>query len=59
MLKINTRYIRTAPNGDESIAFPKTEDELKYQESYVANGFTFKEVAISVVPEATCFGCEG
>lgn len=55
----NKRYLRTAPNGDESIVVIKTDEEEKYQQSYVKEGFTFKEIIPSVAPGGVCISCEG
>ncbi len=60
MIQINTRYIRTAPDGDQSIVLVTTEAELTYHQDLETNeGFTYKEVSITVVPDSSCISCEG
>jgi hypothetical protein len=59
MPELNKRYVRVSPNGDESIVSIKSEQELKYQQDLLANGFTFKEIVPTVVPGGTCVSCEG
>lgn len=59
MLQINTRYIRTAPDGDQSIVVINRDDEQKYHQDLEKAGFTYKEVSVTVVPDSTCINCEG
>lgn len=55
----NKRYLRTAPNGDESIVIIKSEAEEQYQQGYVKDGFKFVEIVPSVAPGGVCISCEG
>lgn len=59
MLEINKRYQRISPTGDETIVSIKTEKELQYQESFLADKFIFNEIVPSVAPAGVCISCEG
>lgn len=59
MPEINKRYLRTSPQGDETIVIIKTEQEEKYHANLLAEGFKYKEIVPSVAPGGVCISCEG
>lgn len=55
-MKLDTRYVRTAPNGDETIVTIRTEEDVKYYSDLINEGFSYKEVIIHKMKEE-CESC--
>lgn len=55
-MNINSRYVRTAPNGDESIIRIENEEQVKYHQDLANQGFIYKEVVIHQMREE-CESC--
>ncbi len=56
MLKIDTRYVRTAPNGDETIVKINNLQDVNYHSSLINEGFLYKEVVIHQMKQE-CESC--
>lgn len=59
MIEEGKRYIRTAPNGDESIAVVGNQEQVKYHTELAEKGFKYKEVVPAPVIGGVCVSCEG
>ena len=59
MIEINKRYIRTSPQKEETIVVVKTEEEVKYHNDLIKEGYKYTEVVPSVAPGGVCISCEG
>ncbi len=56
MFKIDTRYVRTAPNGDETIVKINNLQDVNYHSSLINEGFLYKEVVIHQMKQE-CESC--
>jgi hypothetical protein len=52
-----SRYIRKSPKGDESIVIIKTDEEVKYHEDLLKEGFEYREIRVSQPPADACPSC--
>ena len=58
-MQLKTRYVRKAPNGEETISIARNEAELDYLRSLEAEGYVFTEVKPIKVIGSVCISCEG
>lgn len=56
-MELNTRYVRTAPGGDESIITINNLSDVKYHQDLEKQGFIYKKVVIHQMRES-CPSCE-
>ncbi|MFS4438576.1 hypothetical protein ACMA5I_10205 [Paracoccaceae bacterium GXU_MW_L88] len=58
-LQKGTRYIRTAPDNEQTIAVISNDKDLAYHQDLAEKGYTYKEVVVNAAPDSTCVSCEG
>lgn len=58
-VRIDARYIRTSPKGDQSIVKITKQTEVDYHNDLEKDGFSYKEVVPAQVVGGTCVSCEG
>ena len=59
MLEIDKRYIRTAPDKEQTVVIIKNEAELKYHNDLLRSGFKYSEVKQVEARGSVCISCEG
>lgn len=55
-MKLDTRYVRKAPNGDESVIKINNQLDVNYHEDLEKQGFIYTEVVIHQMREE-CQSC--
>lgn len=59
MPEIHKRYIVTNLEGEQNIVYIKNEAYFKECTMQYDEGYSFKEVKITVIPDSNCISCEG